>query len=59
MAYPFCDEEKIEIDINQFIEKVSNLFNQEIVDAARSTGFVKRESKLTGLLFLSIFTFFI
>jgi len=58
MAYPFFEEHQLEIEVNQFIEKLSDFFNQERVEnAARTTEFVQRKSKLTGLLFLSIFTF--
>lgn len=50
-----------EIDPKQvegFVEEVSQFFNKETMEAAaRSSGFVERESKLTGSLFLSIFTF--
>ena len=37
---------------------VAQFFNQETVEAqARATGFVQRESKLTGHLLLTVFTF--
>jgi len=58
MAYPFCEQQRIEFEIERFTWEIEKLFNKELVEeAARETGFVKRESKLTGLLFLSVFTF--
>jgi hypothetical protein len=58
MAFSDNQEKITEMEIDNFIEEVTHFFNREIVEAAaRSTGFVERESKLTGLLFLSIFTF--
>lgn len=58
MAFPICKDERLEAEIDRFVEEVANSFNKEIVEAgARATGFVERESKLTGFLFLSIFTF--
>lgn len=45
-------------EVEKFVEDVSQFFNKKLVEAAaRSSGFVERESKLTGSLFLSIFTF--
>jgi hypothetical protein len=45
-------------ELAQFIQAISQFFNQDLINAhARETGFVERESKLTGHLFLSIFTF--
>jgi hypothetical protein len=58
MIFSNNKEKEIGQEIDRFIEEVTHFFNQEIIEAAaRSTGFVERESKLTGLLFLSIFTF--
>ena len=51
-------KKEIEKSINEFIEKLSTFFNKEIIeDVARDSNFVERESKLTGHLFLSVFTF--
>ena len=51
--------EKISADmLNEFIEKVNRIFDKETVEAAaRQTGFVQRESVLTGHLFLTVFVF--
>ena len=44
--------------LSEFIEKVSRIFDGDSVeDAARGTGFVQRESVLTGHLFLTVFVF--
>jgi hypothetical protein len=57
MAFPFGEDKQAQ-EINRFVEQVTQVFNKEIVEAAaRSSKFVERESKLTGPLFLSIFTF--
>jgi hypothetical protein len=49
---------ELQAEIAQFTQKVSQIFNAEITNAhARETAFVERESKLTGHLFLSVFTF--
>jgi hypothetical protein len=49
---------EIEKSINEFIEEISNFFNKEVIEeVARDSNFVERESKLTGHLFLAIFTF--
>jgi hypothetical protein len=46
------------LKISKFVDQVSAFFNQKVIESyARETGFVVRESKLTGHLFLSIFTF--
>lgn len=51
-------EEELKAKIDEFVKKVSRFFNKETAKAkAGETGFVKRESKLTGHLFLTIFTF--
>jgi hypothetical protein len=58
MIFSNNQEKRTEREIDHFIEEVTHFFNREIVEAAaRSTGFVERESKLTGFLFLSVFTF--
>ena len=50
--------EELEAAIPQFAQQVSALFNEKLINAqAHETGFVERESKLTGHLFLTIFTF--
>jgi hypothetical protein len=55
MAFSNNQEKKIGQEIDHFIEEVTHFFNQEIIEAAaRSTGFVERESKLTGLLFFTV-----
>ena len=42
----------------EFLDSIANLFDKEMVEEiAKKTGFVKRKSKLTGHLFLTIFTF--
>lgn len=52
------NEQELQIAIAEFTQKVSQFFNEEITNAtARETNFVERESKLTGHLFLSVFTF--
>jgi IS4 transposase len=44
--------------LSEFIEKVSRIFDKERVEAAaRKTGFVQRESVLTGHLFPAVFVF--
>jgi len=44
--------------LSEFIEKVSRIFDRDSVEnAARETGFVQRESVLTGHLFLTVFVF--
>jgi hypothetical protein len=49
---------ELETEIAQFALRVSQLFNEELIEAeARATDFVERESKLTGHLFLTVFTF--
>ncbi len=51
-------EEELKAKIDEFVEEVSQFFNKETVETkAYQTGFVKRKSKLTGHLFLTIFTF--
>ena len=43
-------------DIKKQINEISNLFNSGVIeDIARFTGFVERTSKITGVIFLSIF----
>jgi hypothetical protein len=50
--------QELQTAIAEFIQKVSQFFNAEIVNTiARETDFVARESKLTGHLFLTVFTF--
>jgi len=45
-------------EIAQFTQRVSKLFHEQLTNRlACETGFVERESKLTGHLFLTIFTF--
>ena len=52
------NEEELKAKIDGFVKEVSQFFNEETTQAkARQTGFVKRTSKLTGHLFLTIFTF--
>ena len=49
---------ELQAEIAQFTEKVSRFFNERLTEElARESGFVERESKLTGHLFLSVFTF--
>lgn len=49
---------ELQTEIAQFTQKVSRFFNQRFTEElARESGFVERESKLTGHLFLSVFTF--
>jgi hypothetical protein len=49
---------ELQTEIAQFTQKVSRFFNQRLTEElARESGFVERESKLTGHLFLSVFTF--
>lgn len=44
--------------MTEFLESIANLFDEAMVEEiAKKTGFVKRKSKLTGHLFLTIFTF--
>lgn len=44
-------------DIKKQIDEISNFLNSDQIDEiARLTGFVQRNSKLTGTIFLSIFT---
>lgn len=44
-------------EIKKQINELTNIFSSEQIDEiARLTGFVKRDSKLTGTMFLSIFT---
>jgi len=51
-------EEELKAKIDEFVKEVSRFFNEETARAkARETGFVKRESKLTGHLLLTVFTF--
>lgn len=51
-------EEELRAKIDEFVKEVSRFFNEETARAkARETGFVQRESKLTGHLFLTVFTF--
>jgi len=51
-------EAELKVKIDEFIREVSQFFKEETTEAeARETGFVKRESKLTGHLFLTVFTF--
>src|SRR5262245_6076662 len=49
---------ELNTEIAQFTQRVSQLFNERLTDAeARETEFVERESKLSGHLFLTVFTF--
>jgi hypothetical protein len=49
---------ELQTEIAQFTQQVSQFFNKRLTEElARETGFVERESKLTGHLFLSVFTF--
>ena len=51
-------EKELKVGIDEFIKEISRFFNEETARAkARETGFVQRESKLTGHLFLTVFTF--
>lgn len=51
-------EEELKAKIEKFIKEVSRFFNEESTEAkARESNFVQRESKLTGHLFLTVFTF--
>lgn len=44
--------------LENFVKELSTFFEQEQIESiARETEFVERESKLTGMLFLSIFVF--
>jgi hypothetical protein len=46
MIFSNNQEKEIGQEIDRFIEEVTHFFNQEIIEAAaRSTGFVERESK--------------
>jgi hypothetical protein len=49
---------ELETEIAQFAQRVSQFFNEQLTNAeARETEFVERESKLSGHLFLTVFTF--
>ncbi len=49
---------ELQAKIKEFVTEVSRFFNKETVEAqARATQFVQREAKLTGHLFLTVFTF--
>jgi len=49
---------ELQTEIAQFTQKLSHFFNERRTEElARESGFVERESKLTGHLFLSVFTF--
>lgn len=49
---------ELQTEIAQFTQKISGFFDQRLTEElARESGFVERESKLTGHLFLSVFTF--
>ena len=51
-------EEEMKIKIDKFVKEVSQFFKQKIAEEkARESGFVERTSKLTGHLFLTVFTF--
>ena len=51
-------EEELRAKIDEFVREVSQFFNEETAKVkARETGFVQRESKLTGHLFLTVLTF--
>ena len=51
-------DEELKTKIEGFVKEVSQFFNQKIVaEKVRESGFVKRESKLTRHLFLTVFTF--
>src|SRR5512136_1617690 len=51
-------EAELKAKIDGFIKQVSRFFNEETARAkAQESGFVQRESKLTGHLFLTVFTF--
>ena len=44
-------------EIKKQINEINNFFNNDVIeDIARFTGFVERTSKLTGVIFLSVFT---
>lgn len=48
----------LEENLESFIREMSKFFDEEkIEEIARQTGFVERKSKLTGMLFLSLFVF--
>ena len=50
--------QQIKAEIARFAKKVRELLDQKTIEEyARGTGFVERQSKLTGHLFLSVFTF--
>jgi hypothetical protein len=52
------DQKILKEQLEGFIKKISNFFEQEHIEqVAKETDFVERESKLTGLLFLSLFVF--
>jgi hypothetical protein len=49
---------ELQAEIAQFTHEVSQFFNERLTEElARETNFVQRESKLTGHLFLTVFTF--
>lgn len=49
---------ELQKEIAQFTHEVSQFFNERLTEElARETNFVERESKLTGHLFLTVFTF--
>ena len=49
---------ELQVKIDAFIHEVAHFFAPEIAEEqARKSGFVQRQSKLTGHLFLTIFTF--
>lgn len=51
-------DEELRQAIDAFVERTAQFFNAEVAEEkARETRFVQRESKLTGHLFLTIFTF--
>ncbi|MCK4782584.1 MAG: IS4 family transposase [Desulfobacteraceae bacterium] len=50
--------QELQAKIDEFVERVSQFFNEETAEQkARETNFVQRKSKLTGHLFLTVFTF--
>ncbi|MEA3350711.1 MAG: IS4 family transposase [Chloroflexota bacterium] len=49
---------KVKQEIDAFVDQVARFFNEQIVEEkARITKFVQRKSKITGQLFLTVFTF--
>ena len=55
---PIEDQGILKERLETFIKDLSNFFNKEkIEEIAKETNFVERESKVTGLLFLSILVF--